>query len=329
MDDGLIHRIERTAGVPGLVGILADRLAPTDLQSLLLEVHRRRVGRTSPATVLEQYDRNRFVTPSALSPATTLALDQLAFGVLGTLGFEPVEFPPVAPLGTVAALTTVDQNTVLATNRNTEVVADSTNTLALESARRRRDLLRRQPRDRTRIRLCTSQRVVRGQRFDGPGMTQHFRLLGLTTAGRDEGSFRFESTSLREQLAAMLRLLDEAGRSGYTLSGVRLSVTDLTDGLRTPVLRESVLDPLAEQFPHVDVGFDDARESGRGYYTDVCFHVHATTTGGQTFQLGDGGFTTWTAQLLGNAKERLLIGGLGTELLCGNFTDDAAATAQS
>jgi hypothetical protein len=43
-DDDILHRIEREAGVPGLVDVLAERLAPADLSSLLLEVFRRRAA---------------------------------------------------------------------------------------------------------------------------------------------------------------------------------------------------------------------------------------------------------------------------------------------
>ena len=32
-------------------------------------------------------------------------------------------------------------------------------------------------------------------------------------------------------------------------------------------------------------------------------------------ELGDGGFTDWTAQLLGNRKERLLVSGYGVDRL--------------
>ena len=35
----IVERIEREAGVPGLASILAERLEPTDRQSLLLEVY--------------------------------------------------------------------------------------------------------------------------------------------------------------------------------------------------------------------------------------------------------------------------------------------------
>lgn len=36
-------------------------------------------------------------------------------------------------------------------------------------------------------------------------------------------------------------------------------------------------------------------------------------------ELIDGGFTTWTQQVLSNIKERLLISGLGIERLCSQF----------
>jgi hypothetical protein len=36
--------------------------------------------------------------------------------------------------------------------------------------------------------------------------------------------------------------------------------------------------------------------------------------------LTDGGFTDWTAQLLNNKKERLLISGLGPERLVSQFS---------
>ncbi len=64
----IVERIEREAGVPGLTSILAERLTPTDLQSLLLEVYRRRASHRQPADVLSEYQTNRFVVPSAVSP---------------------------------------------------------------------------------------------------------------------------------------------------------------------------------------------------------------------------------------------------------------------
>lgn len=47
------------------------------------------------------------------------------------------------------------------------------------------------------------------------------------------------------------------------------------------------------------------RTRGRGYYVDAALRITARQ-GGETVELGDGGFTTWTAQLTSDAKERCL-----------------------
>ena len=86
----LIHRIEREVGVPNLAEILATRIAPTDLQSLLLEVLRRRAIRLTPSAVLSNYEANRFVRPSPISPIRFLEWEQIAFSSL------PPEFQPLA-----------------------------------------------------------------------------------------------------------------------------------------------------------------------------------------------------------------------------------------
>jgi hypothetical protein len=286
----LLDRIERTTGVPGLAALLGS-LPPADLRSLLLEVNRRQAVRVSPAQVLAQYRRDKFTRLPDTDPVKLARFEQFAFTTLQSLGYTPVELSPVSPLGTVSALSSLDQKLVLTTERGTEVVADSTNVLALESAVRRSG--------RSRVRLCASHRLLRTQPFP-EGWSQHFRLLALTIAGRDEGSFRFETESLHEQLHALMTLVP----------GASVRVTDL--GGRRSLLRDHVLTPLATAFPQVDIDFDDTRQRGRGYYVDACYEL---LLGGVSF--ADGGFTTWTRQLLGNAKERLLTGGLGIDMLFG------------
>jgi hypothetical protein len=292
----LIDRIERATGVPGLATMLGD-LAPADLRSLLLEVYRRQAAKLTPAQVLAQYQRDRFTGTSATDPAIQSEYEVFAFETLRARGYTPLELAPVSPLGTVSVLSGLDQNLVLTTTRGTEVTADSTNALALESAARRKG--------RERVRLCASHRLVRTQPFP-EGWLSHFRLLALTVAGRDEGSFRFETESLHDQLEALLSLVSH-------LPELQVMITDLT-GTRKDTLQERALTPLRDKFPQVDVGFDDARTRGRGYYVDACFDVLA-----QGISLADGGFTTWTRQLLGNAKERLLTGGLGLDKMHANF----------
>src|SRR5258706_4065290 len=137
----IIDRIEREMGVPGLVTLLAERLTPTDLQSVMLEVYRQRARRQQPANLLADFESNRFVRPSTADPIRLLAWEQIAFAQLPA-GFEALALSPVCPLGTNSAIALVDQNRVLSTIRNTAVVSDSTNVLALECALARTQLLR-------------------------------------------------------------------------------------------------------------------------------------------------------------------------------------------
>ncbi|ALG12809.1 hypothetical protein [Kibdelosporangium phytohabitans] len=292
----LIDRIERTTGVPGLPGLLAD-LAPADLRSLLLDVHRRQAAKRTPAQVLAQYKRDRFTGVATVDPVSQAEYDLFAFKTLRDRGYTPVELSPVSPLGTVSVLSGTDQNRVVTTARGSEVMADSTNALALESAVRRSG---RQP-----VRLCASHRLLRAQPFP-QGWSSHFRLLALTVAGRDEGSFRFETGSLCAQLSAMVALIEH-------LADVQVLVTVLDESRRDAVA-ERVIERLRGESPQVKVGFDDERQKGRGYYVDACFELRAGDV-----SLADGGFTTWTRQLLGNAKERLLTGGLGVDLMHARF----------
>jgi|GEM_PF-7063181 len=55
------------------------------------------------------------------------------------------------------------------------------------------------------------------------------------------------------------------------------------------------------------------------YYQNGCFKISAQNSNGQIYPLVDGGFTDWTQQLVSSKKERLLVSGVGTELLCSNF----------
>lgn len=317
MTSTLLERILREGDGADVLELLAERLTPTDLQSLMLEVYRRRAARQAPAALQASYERNPFVRPATISPAALLEVDRLAFA-LAAPQFTPLELAPVCPLGTNASVGAADQNKTIATARNTEVVSDSTNVLALECAARRRQFARDPARRHERVALCASHRLLRPQPFKGAASFAHFRLFALCTAGRDEGSFRFELAALLDHLRFYLRLLAALQAQGAGLHGLDVRVTDL-DGTRADAVAAVVFAPLAEEFPQAQARFDPERVSGRIYYAGLCFAIYASDATGQAYMLVDGGFTTWTQQLLNNAKERLLISGIGTERLCSVF----------
>jgi len=311
MANKIVERILKEADNPDLLETLTQRLSLSDLQSLLLEVYRQRTRKLTVTRLLRQYAQNRFVQPAQASPLRQLELDRLAYSLLPA-GFEAIELSPVAPLGTNSIVTTVDQNTTVTTIRNTEVCSDSTNVMALECARRRREMLKRDPRTTTRIKLCASHRLLRAQVFRGPVSFPHFRVLALCTAGRDEGSYQFETTSLSEQIDFYLQLVAASKELGFAIGQVRTQLTAFADE-RYEALSIEVLEKLAAKHPGVDFEFDQGRESGRGYYLGAGFQIYIGDLSGEAYLIGDGGFTDWTQQFLSNRKERLLISGFGSE----------------
>ena len=60
---------------------------------------------------------------------------------------------------------------------------------------------------------------------------------------------------------------------------------------------------------------DPDRVSGRGYYVDACWKVFAVLPSDERREMGDGGCTTWSRQLLSDSKERTVIAGLGVDRL--------------
>jgi len=116
---------------------------------------------------------------------------------------------------------------------------------------------------------------------------------------------RFYLTALRAYLADAARL--------------RVTVSDFGPNPRHKLLEEQILSPIRSELPDVACSLDPERTSGRGYYTDLVFHVHAQSHSGKWLELVDGGMVDWTQRLLSDAKERLLISGIGSERLCGAF----------
>ena len=104
MENPIIERILRQTETPRLLDVLADRLAPTDLQSLLLAVYHRRATRQAPSDVLRQFSDNRYLASARVDPVRALAFDQLAFSLLPE-GYQGLDgyFPAFRGPGTTNA----------------------------------------------------------------------------------------------------------------------------------------------------------------------------------------------------------------------------------
>lgn len=337
MDDPILSRIARHAGIVDLVEALSHRMPPTDLQSLLLAVARQRSASRTPGDLLRQYARDRTVTPAVadgrvLARMATLALDCAP-------EFEAIELSPVEPLGLNTVLGQIDQNNVLATVRGSEVVGDPTSTLALEAAVRRRD-------GSPRVRLCTCCRVLRLQPFDAPGLLRHFRLFALVTAGRSEPDNGFEVSAAREHVEAHLRVIAAARTLGRELGGVVVRVSDtqlraallsrgveprpdvdrpadamppgdaeaLTSRLRRLERAIDALAPVMREFADVRVLVDLSRTHAVAYYQGLQISIDVEVDGASA-EVADGGSVAWAGRLLSNRREQLFTSGIGLERL--------------
>jgi hypothetical protein len=304
----ITDRIEHDLGIPALAATLAERLEPADLQSLLLDVYRRLAERRPTSALLTEYTGNRFVRPAKIPPAQYIDWDRTAFAHL-PVACEAIELSPVCPLGASAAMAGLSQDRVLATIRNTEVISDSTNVLALEAAVRRRALKRANARSPEPVHLAASHRLLRTQSYQNPALSSHFRVFSLCSAGRDRGSFLFETEALALHVGFYLSAI--SAFVGAT-APLRVSVTMLGKGGTLTRAAERLVRQLRERFPDVDTSFDPERTAGREYYQTMCFWIRS-----EDIHLVDGGFVDWTQRLLGDAKERLLVSGAGSDRICG------------
>ena len=229
--------------MPRLFAAFAEEIALSDLQSLLLDVYQARTVRFGDSELRRRAQRS-LVASSKVDARLFNQFDGAAFQLAEE--FEAVELSPVGPLGLNHVLGGIDQNNVLTTIRNAEVLGDPTTALALECWRRRKDHAHRAGAEA--VRLCCSQRVVRLQPFDEAGYSPHFRLFALVSSGRDTGSHSFDIQHLGEHIRFYLRLFATLNDQGFSFREplVEISDTDVVEvllsdaGIALGELRQSV-----------------------------------------------------------------------------------------
>jgi hypothetical protein len=285
---------------------LAKGLSGSRLGSLLLEVMRERAAARAASQLLAQYVRDRFVAPSPVDQRTSVALDALLLEAAE--GFEAIELSPVAPLGTCSSLALTDQNRVLSALRSTEVVADPTNVLALECARR----LRAEP--SARVHLTTIQRVVRTQPIrKAPGFTQHFRLFVLASGGAESKDHEFSRTSLLQHIRTMLAALGGLERHGYAFGARRVDVL-------ASVGQQALADRVAAELERDLPGRVARRPLEHGYYSGgLRYQLWATAADGNELFVADGGSFDWLRKLGSNRRAIYVASGAGAQLMALRF----------
>lgn len=301
----LLEKILAKASADNLMEWLGKTLSGSELNSLLLAVFNKRTQAISPAELLRNYTDNRFVPPVPMDVLQFKTFELRVLEYVQQQGYELFETGPVAPIGTCSVLGAVDQKKVISALRNTEVVADVTNVMALEIAKRKKE----NPGLQT-LQLSATHRHIRAQHFDIPGFTTHFKIISLVTAGRDTGNYHFESETLIKHINVYTGLLTEV--LALDLSQLSLRAICLDEP------RTQFLFPVWERiFAGINIAKTSlkiAAQNSNEYYRQFQFKIDLEHKG-HTIEIIDGGRVNWTEQLLDNRKERLLISGMGLEFL--------------
>lgn len=274
---------------------LAEGLGGSELQSLLLEVMARRAAARTPADVLGQYKRDKFVQASALDQRVSLELD--AHLLAAAEGFEAIELSPVTPLGTCSTMGPTHQHRTLSALRGTEVVSDPTNVMALVCAER----VQRSTAD---VHLATTMRVVRAQPVPNvPGFTQHFRLFAMASAGRETEQHGWTVAALVRHVQTMQRALDRLEQHGYAFGARRVDVRARPDreepAKRVAAELGATLKPLVQPY----------------YSGGIRYMLWVTAPDGQEVPLIDGGAFDWLAKLTANRRHAFVASGGGAQLV--------------
>ena len=277
-----------------------DRLGPSDLQVLLADLLRARASRVGVVDVRRRWATDRFVRPADSDPRRLSALEARLWELVPA-DFDGVALSPVSPFGTSAALAGIGQDRVVSTTRGTEVVSDSTTTLAIEAAARRRA----QP-PGGRVHLAAIHPQLRAQSMGGG--SAHFRLLTLVSSARDGGSGATHAELLLLHLRTWCDLL--ASTIPDLHSTIEVSAW-------SPVVAERFTDrvrPALGERARVAVVDAPERTRAKEYYRDVALRIEVSGPNGPV-EVGDGGMTGWTAALTDNRKELCLVSCVSTERL--------------
>ncbi|OOG74810.1 hypothetical protein [Algoriphagus sp. A40] len=283
----------------GAIDYLIESLSGSDFNSLMLEIFRQRADQISPADLLRDFEKNRFTQPTSLDPILLLEAELDWLKKASLADFTSIILSPVSPLGTCSVVSKTNQNNLISALRNTEVVADATNVLALQLALNQK----RNPEIGSE-RLATVHRHVRAQHYENPNFTAHFGIFCLASAGKDRGNFDFELEEANRHLSLILDILGKHFSKEQMV--FKFFLRDENPKLK---IRLEEKENCWSAYP---VTFET--DSSKEYYSLFQFKVYVKI-GDVQIDFADGGPVDWVAKLTGNQKMRSFISGIGLELV--------------
>lgn len=306
MSNPAIEKLLRKLNDPTLMDKLVLGLNHTEFNSLMLEVFKQRAEKIQPSDLLKVYINNRFVEPAALDQVKYLESELSILKLAIQHGFKDLELSPLAPIGSCSAVGLVDQNKIVSALRGTEVLSDATNVLALKASQKRISTHF----DNSVVNLCSCHRLVRAQSLPPiKGFSAHFKIFSAVTAGRDKGNHEFEKASMLNHLQFYADYLVNE----LKLASVKFTLKEL-EGNQDLTAGTKLFEHLHSKLNLVPIEHNMVPKSKHQYYNRFRFSIDIIQDN-QQINIGDGGFVDWSQKITSNKKERMLISGLGLELL--------------
>jgi len=278
-----------------------QKFSRSELNTLLLELFRKRTKKITPTELLNHFEKNRFAAPSSVDTIAFKELEMRCLKLAEQKNFTSVTLSPLTSFGTCSAVGFVDQNNIVSALRGTEVVSDATNVFALLMAQ---ELKKRK--DNPTIKYATTQRHVRGQALSNHAFTAHFGVFCLATGGMDTGNFSFELEHLLEHMHLHLSLLSNEFEKEKLILKIFLK-----DDYK--IFHQKLVTRITDFNNSVELKIE-REPNPNNYYKLVQFKFYLLYKG-EEINLSDGGFVDWTQKLIPNKKHRLIISGAGTELI--------------
>lgn len=194
----IIKNVLEKAGNKNLISELITRLSQSEITTFLFALFKEITNKNTPSDILSKYESNRFVKPSELSPIKVKQVEISMLEMAEASGFSSVLLSPASPLGSCSVIAKVDQNNVISATRGLELIADSTNMLAIYLA----NGIKNKTIDNTKspVHLSATCRVTRGQMFKINEFVPHFSLFTIVSSGKDMGSYGFEKDAITKHV---------------------------------------------------------------------------------------------------------------------------------
>lgn len=230
--EGQIIKDDYIEIIQTLLEIPNNRLYP-----ILIKLMREKSKKITAKTVFCNYNNKyELYGISELSQKDNTIFRSLFYEILPAQ-YETVNLAPAIPQGACTSLTKLGQDTRMTSIRGAEVISDSTISLALEAAKRRKKYMLCLDTKNIDINMMTFHHLVRLQSFaNNNGWLQHFDIAGMITAGRRVNGHNFAYEKIKEHISIWLRFLKYANLNGFYVQRIKIKISHI--GLMEYVMKK-------------------------------------------------------------------------------------------